>query len=279
MNARLLVGIDGSTPSSAALRWAIGRATIEGPPITLAHVGEPEGGRSGEVGRDEERRGAELLTATARALRAQGIDAGTLQLEGSVAWALASEAGPGDIVVVGTHKTGFLHGRVLGSRSVQIAAMVPGSVAVIPEVDLRFRRGVVAGIDRHESAAAVATAAGAEAHRNGDELHLVQSVADASVDRRDLAIATAIDAVRATFPRLVVRSRVTVRAAAEALLDASRDKALLVLGPGSSSSRSPIGSVLHDVLINVNAPVLVARDHHRFPRDPSAAPGRLASVR
>ena len=48
-------------------------------------------------------------------------------------------------MVVGTHKIGFLHGRVLGSRSVQITSTVPCSVAVIPEVDLRFRRGVVGG--------------------------------------------------------------------------------------------------------------------------------------
>jgi nucleotide-binding universal stress UspA family protein len=53
---------------------------------------------------------------------------------------------------------------------------------------------------------------------------------------------------------------VSGRPPAEALLDAARDKALLVLGPGSTGPvRSPIGSVTHDVLLNVNAPVLVAR--------------------
>jgi nucleotide-binding universal stress UspA family protein len=67
-------------------------------------------------------------------------------------------------------------------------------------------------------------------------------------------------AARERRPSLVIRTRQSTRGAAEALLDAARDKALLVLGPGSQDpDRSPIGSVLHSVLLNVNAPVIVAR--------------------
>ena len=54
---------------------------------------------------------------------------------------------------------------------------------------------------------------------------------------------------------------VAARPPAAALLDSARDKALLVLGPGSLEPvRSPIGSVVHDVLLNANAPVLISRE-------------------
>ena len=57
-----------------------------------------------------------------------------------------------------------------------------------------------------------------------------------------------------------MRTRVVARPAAEALLDAARNAALLVLGPGNPRDEARLtGRVLHDVLINVNAPVLIAR--------------------
>jgi nucleotide-binding universal stress UspA family protein len=78
--------------------------------------------------------------------------------------------------------------------------------------------------------------------------------------RSDLAIGEAISRAREAFPDLVIRSRVAGRPAAEALLDSARDKALLILGPGSLDPEgSPIGSVLHDVLLNANSPVLISR--------------------
>ncbi|AGW41076.1 stress-inducible protein [Leifsonia xyli subsp. cynodontis DSM 46306] len=73
-------------------------------------------------------------------------------LYGPVAASLAGYARTGDVLVVGTDKSGFIHGRVLGSLPVQVAALAVCMVAVIPAVDLRFRAGVVAGIDRHDSA-------------------------------------------------------------------------------------------------------------------------------
>ena len=77
------------------------------------------------------------------------LEGSAILLEGPLAWALAELSTVDDLVVVGTPaKTGFLYGRVLGSRSVQVAlAVVPTRVAVIPEVDLRFQRGVVTGIE------------------------------------------------------------------------------------------------------------------------------------
>src|SRR6185437_2511469 len=110
----------------------------------------------------------------------------------------------------------FLHGRVLGSRGVQIAAAVSCTVAVIPEVDLRFRRGVVAGVDRTGTAATIARTAAGEADARGEELLLVQASPErgarlTTADRADLALGEAVATAREYFPDLVIRSRVAAR--------------------------------------------------------------------
>ncbi|MEO8093612.1 MAG: universal stress protein [Pseudolysinimonas sp.] len=261
MDGRYVVGVDDSLPSRAALSWAIARAHNDGRNIALVHVEEPDGGMMGaDYAQLEARAGAELLSRTAADLQQAGLTVTESLLEGPVPWALAHFANADDIVIVGTHKTGFLHGRVLGSRSVQIAAAVPCTVAVIPDVDLRFRRGVVAGVDRIGTAASVARTAAHEADSRGEELLLVQADVQAGVAPEGLALTAAVAAARSEFPRLIIRSKTSTRSPAEALLDAARDKGLLVLGPGSNEpTRSPIGSVMHDVLLNVNAPVIIAR--------------------
>jgi nucleotide-binding universal stress UspA family protein len=261
MDGRYVVGVDGSSPSAAALRWAKERAMRDQAPLVLVHVRDPEAGMMGEdFARDEARRSSELISRLMEELAPSGLDCSATVLEGPMTVALADFVTAQDVVVIGTHKVGFLHGRVLGSRSVQIAAGVPCSVAVIPEVDLRFRRAVVAGVDRRDTAAEIARVAAAEAEARGEDLLIIQAELPAGRPRHDLPVTIAVAAARDSFPSLVVRSRVSARPAAEALLDAARDKGLLVIGPGATGPyRSPIGSVLHDVLLNVNAPVLVCR--------------------
>lgn len=260
MTSRYVVAIDGSRPADAALRWAVHRARGDNHAIVVVHVQD-------EAEDEAVCRGARLLASTADRLSIEetGLSVSTYLLRGSVPQALGSFVRPDDMLVIGTGKTGFSHGRVLGSRSVQVAIAASCTLAVIPDEDLRFRRGVVAGVDRHGTAATIGRCGAREANLRSEELLLVQSAPD--VDRKsaatvpsDLAIGEAISRARQAYPDLVVRSRVTSRPAAEVLLDSARGKALLILGPGSlDPERSPIGSVVHDVLLNANAPVLIIR--------------------
>jgi len=138
MNGRYVVGVDGSTPSEAALRWATERAVRQGAPLVLAHVRDPEAGMMGDdFARDEARRSSELLGRLLEQLAPTGLDVSSTVLDGPLTAGLAAFVTPADTVVIGTHKVGFLQGRVLGSRSVQIAAGVPSSVAV-PSANTRL---------------------------------------------------------------------------------------------------------------------------------------------
>lgn len=279
---RVVVGVDDTAPSEAALRWALAHARRAAAPIVLVHVVDEERvGASRDSQAEATRTGEHLLREAAERIHVAepGLATTRLMLRGSLFRALAEAAGADDLLVIGTHKTGYLHGRVLGSRGVRIAAAAPGSVAVIPDIALNFRRGVVAGVDRVSTAPAIARAAADEAASRGDELLLVHTVAQPDGARegapQNETIVAALRAVREAHPTLVVRARVAHRDPAEALLDAARDRALLVLGPGSPEGPSaPIGSVLHDVLLNVTAPVLVARS--AAVRDRLPSPGATA---
>lgn len=262
MNGRYVVGVDGSRPSEAALAWAAVRAERDGRVVVLAHVeaipwaGVPEHGRSGDTLRDSVARIRE---------RHPLVVFSTTLVHGSAIWELARLTHHNDVLAIGTHKTGYLNGRVLGSLSVQITMATDCTVVVVPDIDLRFRKGVVVGIDRQESAVALARIAAHRAVEMGDELLVVHCAAGSSGLayarlRFDLPIGAAVDSLQQEFPALVVRSRISERPPGSALLDATRGKALLILGPGSlDPSRSPLGSVMHDVLLNANAPVLIAR--------------------
>jgi nucleotide-binding universal stress UspA family protein len=279
MSGRYVVGIDGSGPSEAALVWSALRAERDGRPLVLAHVDESPGDVDLERGeaRDLLRRSVERM----RDLH-PGVEFSPALAHGSAVWELARLTRRNDVLVIGTHKTGYLNGRVLGSRSVQIAMATDCNVAVIPDVDLRFRRGVVVGIDRPETAMALGRIAAQEAEDRTDDLLLVHSTSEPANELAgyDLPITIAVEAAQLHSPSVRTRSRISERPAAGALLDAARGKALLILGPGSlDPSRSPLGSVMHDILLNANAPVLIARALVDGARDIPVAAGRSLTGR
>lgn len=265
---RYIVGVDGSAPADAAVRWAEARALRDEAGLELVHVVDDEAGLAGSSYRREaEQLGGRLLSAVAARTRRDvpDLDVSVRLLEGPVPWELAKLAGPDDVLVIGTHKTGYNNGRVLGTRGVQVAIAAHGPVAIIPATDARFRRDVVAGIDREETAAAIAEVGAREAAARGEELILVHAgPAAASGTLDDAPLVAALAHVRRHHPGLVVRARRSSRPPTAALLDIARTKALLVIGPGSTGlSRSPIGTVLHEVLVNANSAVLVAGPDRR----------------
>lgn len=263
MDARYVVAVDGSAPSEAALAWAVRHARRDGAALHLAHVVDPDQSAAGLEALDAaERAGEAFLAETFHRLSDAHPESRitTELLSGVPVWSVAELAGPADTLVVGTGKTGYVSGRLMGSRSVQFVLAASGTVAVVPAVDPRFREGVVAGVDRVESAAELGRRAAREAVDRGMRLTLVHAVAPDAVSaaRGDLegALVVAADAAREVEGLLEIRSRLSTRAPAEALLDASRGSALLVVGAGGPAV---LGATLHAVLLNANAPVLVVR--------------------
>jgi nucleotide-binding universal stress UspA family protein len=186
--------------------------------------------------------------------------------------------------VVGTHKTGFLRGRVLGSRSVEVALLARSDVVVVPDTDLRLRSGVVAGIAEGPEMASIVEVAARGAQARGEELLLLHGSAELGYERGQTLVAAAREIAHAVAPEIVVTSRVSNRSIAESLLDAGRGRALLVVGAGARDPvRSPIGPLLHDILLNLTAPTRVVHARQATaptPTKPSATvSGRSTAVR
>lgn len=266
----IVVGVDGSGPSRAALGWAVHRAVELGSAVELVHVVDDEWGQAGQgVARIETEESGRMLNAALdlAAGLAPGLTLSSQLLHGSPAWELSAAANDAELLVVGTHKTGYLHGRVLGTRSVVIASIATCSVAVIPDGPATRRRGVIVGVAPGAAWRDAVILGAREAERLGDALSLIHASAggaDAVTAERDdgralLAAASAV--ATETAPGTVVRSRLSRRRPSEALLDASRAEGLLVLGQSRRDTANAgfLGSVTHEVLLNINSPVIIAR--------------------
>lgn len=269
MTATYYIGVDGSGPSRAALRWGVRRAAERDATVVLVNTVDDEWGMVGrDAAADAERQARELLAEESERVQSlhTGVSLSTRIVHGGTAWELARLPRPEDLLIVGTHKTGFLRGRVLGSRSVQIASAARCSVAIVPDTTLESRRDVVVGVDGTDGCLAAVRIGAQEAGRLDQDLLLVYAPpprAEATEDRNPQTARLMLNAAAvasAAAPRITVRRRVAHREPAEALLDASIDAALLILGVSTRHGESTlIGSVTHDVLMNINVPVLIIR--------------------
>lgn len=247
MPARYVLGVSNPDALDAAEAWAKSHAAHADVPLVRVHVGRSDAD-------------ARHYHHTADHTAARDL----VYLDGPVPEALARFVGAEDFLVIGTGKTGFIRSRVFGTLSLQIAAEVACNVAVIPEVDLRFRTGVVAGVKDDDLLSAIIRNSADEACARKEPLQLIHStfagLVPAPVETRGPILDRAASAAIINGADLRVRTHGTERAPAEALLDASRNASLLVIGAGHPRGAGhALGSVTHDVLVNINAPVLIVR--------------------
>lgn len=279
MNIRhLVVGVDGSEPAWAAIRWAGRLALRADTTLTLVHVADDHPGSIGSAtaaGAQAAARGhLDSALAYVRSF-VPDVQARAVWRVGSPMSELSAFADAETMLVVGTHKTGFQHGRVSGSRSLQLANLALGPVAVIPDDAFTTRREVVVGVD-DTPAGFAAIVTGAElASQAGRELLLVRAV-----DAAESPVGTGVDAslpaaerdeharglleravayARCEHPDVTVRPRLVTAPAAAALNDLSRGAGMLVIGDSRRHPARPgtLGTVAYDVLFNVTAPTVV----------------------
>lgn len=270
----IVVGVDGSTPSRRAVEWGVRRAASTGSDVLLVHVvdDDPNALRSIGGGRSDARRFVEREVEHAGSLDRGVTVRGELRV-GSPMRELSAAAAGAELVVVGTHKTGFVHGKVFGSRSLQLAGGSSVPVAVIPESPVNARHGIVAGVDESPASAAAIEFAAAEARHTRQPLTLLRAWGWAEGirdkpdpqqrlhDDRSDAVAQGLLATAALSAgdNTVAYRRVVHRPPAEALTAAAASAALLVLGSSrrSGPERMMLGSVSHDVLLNIAGPTII----------------------
>jgi nucleotide-binding universal stress UspA family protein len=135
---RIVVGVDGSPSSAAALRWAAGQARLTGAEIHAIMTWELPTNYSWapvlenvDFADDCQKR---LATAVREALGDDGAHAVRYEaLAGHPAWRLIEAADGADLLVVGSRGHGGFVGMLLGSVSQHVVAHAPCPVVVVHE--------------------------------------------------------------------------------------------------------------------------------------------------
>jgi nucleotide-binding universal stress UspA family protein len=132
----IVVGVDGSDESLAALDWAAHSADLHDARLTIVttYLAPPDPGIGDPVGevRDAARRAAEAARTRLGPHDPGGREPRVVVAPGSAAHELSERSRTCDLVVVGRRGLGTFDRVLLGSTSAALAAAASGAVAVIP---------------------------------------------------------------------------------------------------------------------------------------------------
>jgi nucleotide-binding universal stress UspA family protein len=135
---RIIVGVDGSPGSDAALRWAVAHAPAFGARVVAVHCWSPplrhaESEPAGEAAALE-RDFAAILDAAVERARADGpgVDVERVLSRGEPAEALTDLAAGAALLVLGSRGTSGHTGAVLGSVSRRVTDRATCPIVVVP---------------------------------------------------------------------------------------------------------------------------------------------------
>ena len=135
--SRIVVGVDGSPESRAALHWAVGEARLRGAELQAVHVwGAPALASPTDELRLEARTLVDSVVAEALA-GGDDVKVTPVLVQGNPAELIVEASRGADLLVVGSRGRGGFAGMLLGSVSAQCAHHAVCPVVIV-------RRGVVA---------------------------------------------------------------------------------------------------------------------------------------
>ncbi|HEX6685189.1 MAG TPA: universal stress protein [Candidatus Limnocylindrales bacterium] len=264
----VVVGVDGSGESMAALEWAATAANDRGAELRILHAGVD----------------TQVLDEAQTFARAAGahVEVTTLLVDGDAGETLVRMSERAGLVVVASHGHSRIHDTFATSVALHTAMHAHCPVVVIrpykPAVEgMREAEGrVLLGVDGSEQSPAVVAFAFAEAQRLGvgvTALHTwIQPVAsghdslvplatdlEALQHENEAILSEAVAAARADHPDVDVRQVIMQTGAGAAIIDASMGARLVVIG---SRGRGPVtglllGSTSQAVLHHAGCPVAV----------------------
>ncbi|WP_329138895.1 universal stress protein [Streptomyces sp. NBC_01476] len=278
MTRYAVVGFDGSGASVAAVRWAAAEAVTRELALRIVTVvpAVPLGTASVPSGK---RRHVTEITLDGVVRDHPGLDVVTREIPGEPAQVL-NEIGHGaEVLVLGTRGAGGFAGLRVGAVALGVASGAPCSVVLVPVPVLAAARvpEVVVGVDaRNPDGKALGAAFDAARLREVrlramHAWHLPPAYEDALLtaveedraeweDAEALLLDDALRGWREKYPGVAVLPDVRLLGPADALVRASADAGLLVVGRGPRHS-SGLGSVAHAVAHHSACPLLLAPRH------------------
>lgn len=293
MVERVIVAVDGGPASRAALDWALDRARTVPLRLELTTVVELGWSPVGAPDDDFQPAYERALADAARYVEQSfpELKATSIVRRGVPVDELVRASAEADLIVIGTNKTGVLVGAVHGTLPLRLAAHALCTVAVVPADWAAGGNSVVVGIEDDVAMDAPLAVAAAEAELRAVPLKLVHAWSipatlgvdfgasvpfNALIEAHDEILARALDRVRSTHATLASSTVLMQGAAAPALVEVARSAAVLVVGTHGRGAMAGLilGSVSHDVLLNMPCPVLVVPRGRRAAHTEAAGASR-----
>lgn len=282
----VVVGVDGSEPSSAALDWAVRYAAREGRPLTVVHACGLPGAMDDFEDIVASERG---LMSVGRAIAREAVyDArladGTVGVEsvvtmGSPATVLVEASESAAVVVMGARGRGTVASALLGSVSAVVTREAHCPVVVVRSLADRSEKPVVVGIDGTPASTAAVEFAFRTASADRVPLTLLHATwdlrtqASSVLDTRSYAekidlneeeerlVSETVAGLCEQYPDVTVTERYRRGDPVKELVAASRDASVVVVG---SRGRRPLtvtllGSVSRGVVERAECPVAIVR--------------------
>jgi nucleotide-binding universal stress UspA family protein len=282
----IVVGLDGSTESDAALRWAAHEAQRHGARLTVLHAHDPVQHAYDTPLEEVYERGlvhiAKVIVDSA-VTEVRSLEP-TVWVHGettstAAAAALLRARGAGAMVVVGSRGRGGFTGLLLGSVSQHVATHAAGPVVVVRAQPGQADGPVVVGVDESDGTGHALDVAFEEAALRDAGIVVLHAylpdvrtwgfdlppeVEDEQV-RRTVELDRLNDIVepwRKRFPAVNVEVAAVAGQAAARLIDASATARLIVVGSRGRGGFTGLllGSVGLQLLHHAGCPVLIARD-------------------
>jgi len=273
MHETIVVGVDGSEGAAAALDWAAVEAGRRSAPLLLVHAS-----RLLEPGSMLDEEALERLRGERRRLLESTRDGllrdlpnlrVELRLEADDPAHVLTELGETALmVVVGSRGVGGFERLLLGSVGLYVAAHGRCPVVVVPRGGgLERGEKIVLGVDeRHRESAAIDWAF-AEADLRGVPLVALHAVGGYGAPGQrigeEMALSEALAGRRSDYPDVRVEHRLAEADPARALVEASEEAALVVLGARRRRlvpATMGLGRVAHAVLHHAACPVAVVAE-------------------
>jgi nucleotide-binding universal stress UspA family protein len=276
----VLVGVDGSAPGDAALRWAAHEAALRGVGLRVLHVfaGPPPADGTGRLlGWEEAHRAVEDARREAEKIASE-LDVRSRVVPGSPAGTLIRWSAEACLVVLGKRGRGGFRDLLAGSVALQVAGHAPCPAVLVhagwrPPID---EHEIVVGAGRE----AALRAAFAEAELRGVRLRAIHTwrpimpagpngltpLTFAELERNEeTALTRTLAPWRELHPGVRVVESVVCDTSRHALTEASRTAELLVIGAREhfGGYTLALGTTAYAVIHHVACPVLVAREHGR----------------
>lgn len=287
MHLGVVVAVDGSAESNAAVCWAAREAAMRDTPLTVLHavvtpmaswppVPYPD---SLLVGLEDEGRKiiAHAVKIAEEAMLAdQKITINSLMVYSTPALSLIKKSDEAEMIVVGSSGRGLLSRGLLGSVSSSVVRHANCPVAVIRDEDPRMadpqHAPVLVGIDGSPASELATEIAFDEASRRGVDLLALHAWSDVAVldlsgldwsaveAEAERSLAESLAGWQERYPdvkvhRLIVRDR-----PARGLIEKSESAQLVVVGShGRGGLGAMLGSVSNAVVHSVRMPIIVAR--------------------